>query len=96
MKISRIVATALATTTTLVTAGPAAYGLCQAGCAGLVGACYSAAGFTFGTVVAAATTPACGSASSNIVISCIAGLEGSRTFVGASSLVWLDMLGKED
>ncbi|TVY53193.1 hypothetical protein LCER1_G004518 [Lachnellula cervina] len=57
MKISRIIA-ALATTTTLVTAGPAAYGLCQTGCAGVVVACYSAAGFTFGTVAAAAAPAA--------------------------------------
>jgi hypothetical protein len=35
-------------------AGPVAYGLCQAGCAGVVVACYSAAGLTFGTVAAAA------------------------------------------
>lgn len=40
------------------TAGPAAYGICQAGCSGLAVACYSAAGATFGTVVAAAATPA--------------------------------------
>ncbi|PVH94442.1 hypothetical protein DM02DRAFT_618639 [Periconia macrospinosa] len=31
-----------------VSAGPAAYGICQAGCAGIVMACYSAAGFTWG------------------------------------------------
>lgn len=30
--------------------GPAAYGICQAGCAGIVVACFSAAGFVFGTV----------------------------------------------
>ncbi|KAK7535218.1 uncharacterized protein J3D65DRAFT_445026 [Phyllosticta citribraziliensis] len=42
----------------LTTAGPAAYGLCQAGCAGIVVACYGAAGFTFGTVLAAAAPPA--------------------------------------
>ncbi len=34
------------------------YGGCQAACAGLVVACYTAAGFTFGTVVASAATPA--------------------------------------
>lgn len=28
--------------------GPAAYGICQAGCASIVVACYAAAGFTFG------------------------------------------------
>lgn len=31
-------------------AGPVAYGVCQAGCAGVVVACFAAAGFTFGTV----------------------------------------------
>lgn len=40
------------------TAGPIAYGVCQTGCAGVVVACYAAAGFTFGTVLAAAAPPA--------------------------------------
>jgi hypothetical protein len=39
-------------------AGPIGYGICQTGCSGLVVACYTAAGATFGTVVAAAATPA--------------------------------------
>ena len=39
-------------------AGPVGYGICQTGCSGLVVACYTAAGATFGTVVAAAATPA--------------------------------------
>ena len=39
-------------------AGPILGATCQAGCAALAVACYSAAGFTFGTVVAAAGTPA--------------------------------------
>jgi len=47
-------------------AGPAVYGVCQAGCSALVVACYGAAGATFGTVVAAAAAPpailACNSA----------------------------------
>jgi CHASE2 domain-containing sensor protein len=34
--------------TTGATAGPLAYGICQAGCATLVMACYGAAGFTWG------------------------------------------------
>lgn len=40
----------------LITAagGPTAYGICQAGCAALVVACYAAAGATFGTVTAGA------------------------------------------
>lgn len=33
----------------LVTAGPLAYGVCQTGCNALVVSCYAAAGFTFGT-----------------------------------------------
>lgn len=32
-------------------AGPIGYGICQAGCAGLVMACYSAAGFTWGVAL---------------------------------------------
>ena len=32
--------------------GPIAYGICQAGCATVTVACYSAAGATFGTVLA--------------------------------------------
>lgn len=39
------------------TAGPIAYGICQAGCAGIAMACYGAAGFTWGAT-AAATAPA--------------------------------------
>ncbi|KAJ3742886.1 hypothetical protein DFH05DRAFT_1262705 [Lentinula detonsa] len=39
-------------------AGPIAYGLCQTGCNVVAAACYAAAGFTFGTVIAAPTTPA--------------------------------------
>jgi len=39
-------------------AGPAAYGICQAGCAAVVVACYAAGGFVFGTVTAGAATPA--------------------------------------
>lgn len=31
--------------------GPAAYGICQAGCAAIVTACYAAAGFTFGLII---------------------------------------------
>lgn len=41
-------------------AGPLAAGICYAGCAGVTVACFSAAGFTFGTVPGAiiAATPA--------------------------------------
>lgn len=41
-------------------AGPIGYGICQAGCSAVVVACYSAAGFTFGTVAAAAAPAAIG------------------------------------
>jgi len=41
-----------------VQAGPIAYGICQAGCATLAVACYSAAGAVFGTVLAAGASPA--------------------------------------
>jgi hypothetical protein len=39
------------------TAGPVAYGICQAGCAAVVTACYSAGGATWGATLAA-TAPA--------------------------------------
>ncbi|KAK9898079.1 hypothetical protein P389DRAFT_65519 [Cystobasidium minutum MCA 4210] len=48
----------LAALSTQAVAGPALYGICQSGCASVVCACYSAAGFTFGTVVAGPATPA--------------------------------------
>lgn len=38
--------------------GPIAYAICQGGCAGVVTACYAAAGAVFGTVAAAAAPPA--------------------------------------
>ncbi|EED79690.1 predicted protein [Postia placenta Mad-698-R] len=41
-----------------VGAGPIAYGICQTGCNTVAVACYAAAGFQFGTVVAAAAAPA--------------------------------------
>ena len=43
--------------TPAVSGGLLAYGLCQAGCAAVVVACYAAAGFVFGTVTAGAGTP---------------------------------------
>ncbi|MCJ1428390.1 hypothetical protein MMC29_006300, partial [Sticta canariensis] len=39
-------------------AGPAAYGVCQAGCAGIVMACYSAAGFVWGATLGVGAPPA--------------------------------------
>ena len=60
----------------LVSAGPAAYGVCQAGCSAIVVACYSGAGFTFGTVTAGAGIPAaivaCNSAYGTCQASCAA------------------------
>jgi len=41
----------------LSTAGPVGYGICQAGCSGVVMACYGAAGFTWGATLGA-TAPA--------------------------------------
>ncbi|OKL57408.1 hypothetical protein UA08_07653 [Talaromyces atroroseus] len=38
-------------------AGPAAYGICQAGCAGVVTACYGAAGFTWGCLCRSPSSP---------------------------------------
>ncbi|KIY70821.1 hypothetical protein CYLTODRAFT_419349 [Cylindrobasidium torrendii FP15055 ss-10] len=50
-----------------VDAGLIAYGLCQTGCNTLAVACYSAAGFAFGTVIAAAAAPPA-------ILACNAGL----------------------
>ncbi|RWR98541.1 hypothetical protein B4U79_05045, partial [Dinothrombium tinctorium] len=57
--------------------GPLAAGICYAGCAAIVVACFSAAGFTFGTVPGAviAATPAlaaCNAAFSTCMASCSA------------------------
>ncbi|KAF7871723.1 hypothetical protein EAF04_003830 [Stromatinia cepivora] len=41
----------------IATAGPVAYGVCQSGCAGVVMACYSAAGFTWGATLGATAPP---------------------------------------
>lgn len=41
-----------------ILAGPAAYGICQAGCSAVVVACYAGADFTFGAVTAGAGAPA--------------------------------------
>lgn len=41
----------------LASGGPAAYGICQAGCCSVVTACYGAAGFTWGATLGA-TAPA--------------------------------------
>ena len=61
------------------TAGPIGAGICYAGCAGVVVACFSAAGFTFGTVPGAqiAAVPAlaaCNSAFGSCMAACSAAL----------------------
>lgn len=56
-------------------AGPVGYGVCQAGCAGVVMACYSAAGFTWGATMGAsapATVLACNSAFGSCQAACAA------------------------
>lgn len=56
-------------------AGPAAYGICQAGCAAVVTACYSAAGFTWGATLGAtapASIIACNSAFGACQAGCVA------------------------
>ncbi|KAI1006201.1 hypothetical protein K3495_g2025 [Podosphaera aphanis] len=56
MRISLPLLVAISTAAPVI-AGPAAYGICQAGCAGVVMACYTAAGFTWGATLGA-TAPA--------------------------------------
>ncbi|KAG0044043.1 hypothetical protein BGZ83_010726 [Gryganskiella cystojenkinii] len=60
----------------LANAGPLAYGICQSGCNALVVACYSGAGFTFGTVTGGAGIPAvivaCNAALGTCMVSCVA------------------------
>ncbi|KAK1228354.1 hypothetical protein PQX77_008607 [Marasmius sp. AFHP31] len=60
MRFTTLTAFAVALFATLqgVNGGPIMYGVCQTGCNCVAVACYSAAGFTFGTVVAAAAAPA--------------------------------------
>lgn len=41
----------------IAVAGPAAYGVCQSGCAGLVMACYAAGGATWGATLGATAGP---------------------------------------
>ncbi|KAI1248405.1 hypothetical protein MGN70_009603 [Eutypa lata] len=58
-------------------AGPAAYGICQAGCADVVTACYAAAGFTWGATLGAsapATIVACNTAFGSCQSACWAAL----------------------
>ncbi|EUC39455.1 hypothetical protein COCMIDRAFT_111540 [Bipolaris oryzae ATCC 44560] len=56
-------------------AGPAAYGVCQAGCSAVVMACYSAAGFTWGATLGAsapASIIACNTAFGTCQAACAA------------------------
>ncbi|KAI0633791.1 cysteine-rich protein [Trametes polyzona] len=60
MKLSTVAAS-IALATSAVPAANAAligYGICQTGCNTLAVACYAAAGYTFGTVVAGPAAPA--------------------------------------
>ena len=56
MHLTNLLPLAAIVTTTL--AGPAAYGVCQAGCASVAVACYAAAGAVMGVTYGAAATPA--------------------------------------
>lgn len=56
-------------------AGPVGYAICQAGCASIVMACYSAAGFTWGATLGAtapATVIACNAAYATCQAACAA------------------------
>ena len=62
MQISRLLLSTIILAANVAYAGPVAYGACQAGCAGIVMACYAAAGATWGAtagVTAPATVVAC-------------------------------------
>jgi hypothetical protein len=75
MRISWALASSFLLFSTAVTAGPAAYGVCQAGCATVVMACYSAAGFTWGATMgltAPASIIACNSAFGTCQAACAA------------------------
>lgn len=77
MKFSKSVLVTSLALAASVTAGPLAYAGCQAGCSALVVACYSAAGFTFGTVAAPsapAVVVACNSAFGTCQAACAAAL----------------------
>ncbi|KAK0477562.1 hypothetical protein IW261DRAFT_1565876 [Armillaria novae-zelandiae] len=60
-------------------AGPIAYGICQTGCNVLAVACYSAAGFTFGTVAAPAAPAA--------IVGCNAALGSCSTMCATVALL---------
>ena len=76
MKLTTLLLAVLLSLILNVQAGPAAYGICQAGCAALAVACYSAAGAVFGTVTVGVGTPAaiiaCNAAFGKCSAACIA------------------------
>ncbi|XP_046747924.1 uncharacterized protein LOC124412243 [Diprion similis] len=80
MKISTSVVLILLLAGTInVEAGPLAAGICYAGCAAVVTACFAAAGFTFGTVPGAqiAAVPAlvaCNAGFATCEAACVAAL----------------------
>jgi hypothetical protein len=57
-------------------AGPLAYAICQTGCNSVAVACYTAAGFTFGTITAGVGIPAvivgCNTALGTCMAACVA------------------------
>jgi hypothetical protein len=72
MRVSVLLAATLSAT---ATAGPIGYGICQAGCASVVMACYAAAGATWGATLGAtapATAIACNSAYGTCQAACAA------------------------
>ena len=77
MKLVSVTATALLTLAGSASAGPVGYGICQAGCAAVVMACYTAAGYTWGATLGAsapATIVACNSAFGTCQAACAATL----------------------
>lgn len=75
MKMHVPVLTLLAGCSVPIMAGPVGYGICQAGCSGVVMACYGAAGFTWGATLGAtapATVVACNTAFGSCQAACAA------------------------
>lgn len=73
----------------LASAGPAAYGICQAGCAAVVMACYSAAGCTWGATMGAsapASIIACNSAFGTCQAACASVLIAPTLWIVRKSL----------
>ncbi|KAI1811651.1 hypothetical protein GGS20DRAFT_91490 [Poronia punctata] len=71
----KLIATILLANALAVEAGPVGYGICQAGCSGVVMACYGAAGFTWGATLGAsapASIIACNTAFGTCQAACAA------------------------